>query len=192
MNTPYRSAARLSCTAFGLLVATGAAAQETDDEKIRAALAAAPPEVSAGATVLDWPAEPGGEFRVLRDGNDTWTCLPDKPGDANYEPMCNDAEWMRWMRATLRRERPVVTGVGISYMLNARWATSNVDPGADEATPDNVWVEGGPHLMIVVPDESMLDQYPKEPGSGAYVMWAGTPWVHLMVPMDELVETPPR
>lgn len=173
-----------------LAAATPAHAQQTDTEKIREALAAAPPQVAAQATVLDWPAEPGADFRILREGGDVWTCLPDPPGDDNFEPMCNDAEWMDWFRAYLAGEEPDAGRMGVSYMLNSRWATSNIDPTAAGATAENMWVEGGAHLMIIVPDEAMLAQYPTEPGPGAYVMWPGTPWAHLMVPMEEMVGHP--
>jgi hypothetical protein len=40
-----------------------------------------------------------------------------------------------------------------------------------------------PHVMIIVPDPAMLDAFPTEHGTGGpYVMWAGTPYAHLMVP----------
>jgi len=187
MSSPVRCTAALLLT---LAAAVPVFAQDTDQEKIEAALAAAPPEVSAGATVLDWPSEPGADFRVLREGDNGWSCLPDPPGDDNWEPMCNDAEWMRWFRSYLAGEEPRTERVGISYMLNSRWATSNVDPTASAATADNMWVEGGAHLMMIVPDEAMLAQHPSEPGPGPYVMWPGTPWVHLMVPLEELVGHP--
>lgn len=177
----------LASTTLALAAAAPMSAQQTDAEKIRDALAAAPPRVAAQATVLDWPAEPGADFRVLREGGDVWTCLPDPPGDDNFEPMCNDAEWMNWFRAYGAGEEPVTRRVGISYMLNSRWETSNLDPTASEATADNLWVEGGAHLMMIVPDPAMLSQYPAEPGPGPYVMWPDTPWAHLMVPMEELV-----
>lgn len=170
------------------LCAVPALHAQTDAEKVAQALAAAPSEVSARATVLDWPAEADADFRVLRQGDNGWTCLPDPPGDTNFEPMCNDAAWMSWFRAYVSGGTPDTRRMGISYMLNSRWATSNVDPAATAETPDNMWVEGGGHIMIIVPDPAMLSQYPAEPGPGAYVMWPGTPWVHLMVPMEELMD----
>lgn len=186
-----------SCTTFFaagclmLLASTGAAlAQSTDADRIAEALAAAPEEISSQATVLDWPASEGGEFRVLRQGSNGWTCLPDLPGDDNFEPMCNDAHWMSWVKAFASGQEPRVTGVGISYMLSSRWATSNIDPTATAPSADNEWVEGGAHLMMVVPDPAMLDGYPDDPGPGPYVMWKGTPLVHLMVPMETLARAP--
>lgn len=182
----------LTACSLSLLCAVAISAQETDQEKIRAALAAAPPMVSADALVLDWPSEPDGEFRVLREGDNGWTCLPDLPGDDNYEPMCNDAQWMAWIRAFFYGEEPRTTALGVSYMLNSRGGTSNSDPMATDPGAVDDWVESGAHLMMIVPDPAMLDHYPDVPGPGAYVMWKGTPWVHIMVPMEELVGPPDR
>ena len=166
-------------------------AQPSDEEKMREALGAAPSGVAENAAILDWPAEEGGDFRVLREGSNGWTCLPDQPGDLrdNYEPMCNDAVWMAWYRTVVMEgEPPRVDGLGVSYMLNAEWATSNTDPGARGPSPDNEWVEGGAHIMLVVPDPAMLDHFPDDPSPDhPYVMYKGTPLVHLMIPMEELV-----
>jgi hypothetical protein len=37
--------------------------------------------------------------------------------------------------------------------------------------------------MILVPDESMLADLPDDPDVGPYVMWKGTPYAHIMVPV---------
>lgn len=163
-------------------------AQQSDEAKIREALAAAPAGIAAEATVMDWPVDPGGEFRVLREGTNGWTCLPDPPGDdANFEPMCNDAPWMGWVKAMMAGEDPVVEEVGLSWMLNADWAVSNVDPTATGPTADNEWVEGGAHMMMIVPDPAMLEHYPDDPSPDRpYVMWKGTPLVHVMIPLEEV------
>lgn len=165
-------------------------AQQSDDAKIKEALAAGPPGVAENATVLDWPAEEGGEFRVLREGTNGWTCLPDRPGDPNdnFEPMCNDAAWMEWVKAMMAGEEPAVENTGVSYMLTAEYAVSNVDPGAGEPTAENEWVEGGAHMMMIAPDPAMLDHYPDDPSPDhPYVMWKGTPFVHVMIPMEKVV-----
>jgi hypothetical protein len=45
-------------------------------EKVADASRAGPEFVTKDATLLDWPAMPGGEYRVLRKGSSQWTCLP--------------------------------------------------------------------------------------------------------------------
>ena len=52
----------------------------TDSAKVGDALRAGPPSITKNATVLDWPQQPGGEYRVLRQGTNEWTCLPSVPG----------------------------------------------------------------------------------------------------------------
>jgi len=162
-------------------------AQRSDQEKIEEALAAGPPGVAEGAAVMDWPAEEGGDFTLLREGSNGWTCLPDPPGDENFEPMCNDETWMTWVRAMVAGEEPEIGEAGLSYMLSAKWAVSNTDPGATGPTSDNEWVEGGAHMMMIVPDPAMLDHYPDDPSpTRPYVMWKGTPYVHVMIPLEQV------
>jgi hypothetical protein len=62
---------------------------------------------------------------------------------------------------------------------------SNTDPFATAPTHENHWIKTGPHVMVVGGDAAFYDQYPKSPDpdtSMPYVMWAGTPYQHLMVP----------
>ncbi len=39
--------------------------------------------------------------------------------------------------------------------------------------------------MIVVPDEAWLEGLSREPTGGPWVMWAETPFVHVMVPTGQ-------
>ena len=53
-------------------------------------------------------------------------------------------------------------------------------------TAANHWVKTGPHVMVVGADASFYDAYPKSPDPDTtqpYVMWAGTPYQHLMAPV---------
>ena len=170
--------------ALALALAAAPHAQ-TDAEKVRSAVSAAPPSISADAAVLDWPAEPGGAMRTLRAGSNGWTCLPDMPATAGTDPMCLDGPWMEWADAWMNRRDPEYTEMGFGYMLQGGAAESNTDPYATGPTPDNEWMdEGVPHLMIIVPDPAALEGLPTTPdGGGPWVMWRGTPYVHLMAPM---------
>ena len=160
----------------------------SDADKIADASRAAPSELVAGATFLDWPEEPGDDFRILREGTNGWICLPDFPTDDSYdEPHCVDDEWLAYLKAFLGGRPPATKRVGLAYMLNSRWAGSNSDLTATGPTANNQWHEGGSHLMLIVPDPAMLGWFPTDPTpkGGAYVMWAGTPYVHLMIPIPE-------
>ncbi|EOK5967445.1 hypothetical protein ACM6XU_001918 [Vibrio parahaemolyticus] len=51
-------------------------------------------------------------------------------------------------------------------------------------TDDNQWIVEGPHLMIITPDQALLDSLPTDPSyGGPYVMWKGTPYAHIMIPV---------
>jgi hypothetical protein len=48
----------------------------TDAEKMADALRTAPQFITDAATIADYPASKGGEWRLLRHGPADWTCLP--------------------------------------------------------------------------------------------------------------------
>jgi len=74
--------------------------------------------------------------------------------------------------------------IGISYMLAGDDDVNNADPFDTQHDPGEVWVQEGPHLMIIVPDKAMLEGISDDPGNGgAYVMWKDTPYTHIMVPL---------
>jgi hypothetical protein len=61
---------------------------------------------------------------------------------------------------------------------------SNTDPFAKAATPTNEWGYDPPHVMLLVTDIHELEGIPTKRQSGStWVMWAGTPYAHLMVPL---------
>lgn len=159
----------------------------TDAQKIADASRAAPAEIVAAATILDWPARPGGEYRVIRRGGNGWTCLPDLPGDANHEPMCLDEEWLGFIKAFLSGTDPVIKRVGLAYMLNTHWQGPNTNWTDTGPTAANHWHKGGSHLMMVVPDAALLAGYPTTPSPNGlpYVMFAGTKYAHVMIPVPD-------
>ena len=62
---------------------------------------------------------------------------------------------------------------------------SNTDPYADKPAQGADWVRTGPHVMVVG-DPAILKDYPGGPKpdtSLPYVMYAGTPYAHLMAPV---------
>ncbi|EJG0200745.1 hypothetical protein DC917_RS21715 [Vibrio parahaemolyticus] len=69
-------------------------------------------------------------------------------------------------------------------MLAGDGGASNTDPFAEGMTDDNQWIVEGPHLMIITPDQALLDSLPTDPSyGGSYVMWKGTPYAHIMIPV---------
>ena len=98
--------------------------------------------------------------------------------------MCLDGPWKTWAAAWSNKKPLNITRLGISYMLVGDEGASNIDPYATGPTDDNEWIDEGPHLMIVVPDASLLEGIPTDPSQGGpYVMWKGSPYQHIMVPV---------
>lgn len=148
-----------------------------DSDAIADALSAAWPGMAENATVVDW------EGNVLREGTNGFTCFPTPPMLSGTAPMCMDGEWMKWADAWANKKDFEATALGISYMLAGDEGASNIDPYAEGPTDDNEWIKEGAHLMIIAPP-ALLEAFPTDPDNGGpYVMWKGTPYAHLMVPV---------
>ena len=174
---------------LGLLTSTDAGAQPkkaapTDADLMASASAAAPAKVSGGATIVAMDAK--GTMRTLRKGTNGFTCMPDNPETPGPDPMCMDKNAMEWVHAWIAHQPPAAGKVGFMYMLAGGTDGSNTDPFAAAPTANNHWIKTGPHIMIVGADASFYDAYPRgaDPDTSVpYVMWAGTPYQHLMAPV---------
>lgn len=159
-------------------------AKGTPEWKIQDAQSAAPPAIANAAAVMDLPTTEGGDFIQLKAGTNGWWCIPDDPRTPSDDPMCLDAAWQEFGRALMSRTTPKLRTVGISYMLRGGTDASNSDPFATQPDSGKEWVVSGPHIMIAVPDPPALDGLPTDYTSGGpYVMWKGTPYAHIMVPV---------
>jgi hypothetical protein len=169
----------------GLAEPAIAQAKRTEAQKIANAVRAAPASISAKATIMDWPAAEGGKMETLRAGTNGWTCLPDFPATRGDDPMCVDDQWMSFMNALSTKTTPQVVREGIGYMIAPGGSYgSNTDPFATKPTPENEWGYDPPHLMLLVRDPRALEGIPTKRESGVpWVMWTGTPYAHIMVPL---------
>jgi hypothetical protein len=156
-----------------------------DQGLIASAMQAAPRSIAEGATVV--AMEANGQMRTLRQGRNGWTCMPDNPTTPGPDPMCMDGNALAWAHAWIGKQPPPQDKVGLMYMLAGGTDASNTDPYAQRPTEGNAWIETGPHLMIVgAPAMRAMQDHPREPKPDTarpYVMWAGTPYEHLMVPV---------
>jgi len=169
------------------IIALGTAAQPTlaasDEEIIKSAMSAAPEAVAKNATIYDVGAD--GKMRTVREGTNGWWCMADTPSSPGPDPMCGDANSMEWAMAWIEKREPPKGKIGFMYMLEGGSDASNTDPYATGPTESNNWISTGPHVMIVNAGESMSG-YPSDPKpdtSKPYVMWPGTPYAHLMIPV---------
>lgn len=165
------------------LALTASAVTAQTKDPIASAEAAAPAAISSKATIVT--VDTKGAMTVLRKGTNGWTCMPDAPDTPGPDPMCYDANAGKWAEAWISHKPPPAGAVGVMYMLEGGTDASNTDPYAKTAA-GNHWIKTGPHVMVVGADPAFYAMYPKQadPDTGApYVMWAGTPYQHLMVPV---------
>lgn len=154
--------------------------------KIENAMVAAPSSIADAATILDNELDDAGRFVELRDGSNGWYCFPDVLSTPGNDPACYDQTWLDWNYAFVANQEPTVTVPGLAYMLQGGSDASNTDPFATEPAAGEEWVTSPPHVMILLPGEIDLTVFSSDHDSvGPYVMWAGTPYEHIMMPLAE-------
>ena len=182
---------RLLIAAFAAALPLSALAAEkapaakgaSDAQLIASALRAAPAAVAKNASVATMDDK---GMHSLRKGTNGFTCMPDNPATPGPDPMCMDRNAMEWVDAWVAHKPPPAMKVGFMYMLAGGTDGSNTDPYATKPESGNHWIKTGPHIMIVGGDASFYDSYPKSADpdtSQPYLMWAGTPYQHLMAPV---------
>lgn len=171
---------------IGLASAAATAGEKpaSDQKLIQSAMRAAPAKVADKASIMAMDAD--GSMRTVREGSNGFTCMPDNPATPGPDPMCMDAAALEWAHAWIGKTTPTAGKIGFMYMLEGGTDASNTDPYATAPAKENHWVKTGPHVMIVGADPGFYDMYPKDADpdtSAPYVMWPGTPYQHLMIPV---------
>jgi hypothetical protein len=179
----------VGCLVLGSL-ATAAAQQHhgsgatNNDTIIKSAMSAAPQAIAEGATIISVSSD--GKIQVVRKGTNNFTCMADNPETPGPDPMCMDQNAVEWATAWIEHKEPPKGKIGFMYMLSGGTDASNTDPYATKPDPNSNWVETGPHVMVVGA-KGMMEGYPREAKpdtSQPYVMWPGTPYEHLMLPVQ--------
>jgi hypothetical protein len=149
----------------------------SEPEYIAKAKTAAPASIVNEATII--MRQEKGDAKTLQTGSNGFTCMVSPDGT----PLCADGNGMEWIKAIRGKTTPP-DKTGFIYMMAGDTGTSNHDP---YATDKSHWVQTGPHVMIVgTAAGEMASLYPStmDPDpSQAYVMFPGTPYEHLMLPV---------
>jgi hypothetical protein len=188
MRTPKKIAAGISTLGMLLCIAglpktaqaqqmTSTKSQRSTQQKIDLALSAGPSDISKNATV----AEPDGHggMKILRQGTNDFTCMPGDPSGVGMPAMCMDKVAMQWNKDfEEHKPKPTTTVPGIEYMLAGATQRSDSDPN-DKTSPA---IKIGPHWMILWPFDPKTTGLPTtHRATGAYIMWAGSPYAHVHV-----------
>jgi hypothetical protein len=202
-HDPKRTSFAFSSGFVALLVA-GAAGADTEAwraETIADALQAAPPAVTADATVLGWT--PDGELTVARQGAGSYTCVASgafsvrlgKPALPYPDPMCLDQNAWSFLEALWSggAGADLPTAPGLVWMLAGMNVSKDaVDVGASAVDVAQHAPESGgvvqmtPHVMIMPLPlgetmAGMTTSYNLGDPHASWIMAAGQPHEHLMV-----------
>jgi hypothetical protein len=144
-------------------------------------MSAAAEDVAKDATIITMDEKLN--MRTLKPGTNGWTCMPDGPSPG-VDPMCVDQNGMEWAHAWMTHTDPPKDKMGFGYMLVGGSDASNTDPFATTPNPGDKWVDTGPHVMILNIGDRFAG-YPTTPANtkSPYVMYPGTPYAHLMLPV---------
>jgi hypothetical protein len=139
-------------------------------------MSAGPTGVAKSVRIIDTNAH---GTVVLREGNDGFTCMPGNPHAVGNPPTCADAAAMQsFADFKAQKAKPTLTQPGIVYMLAGATQRSDTDPYDTTSPPMRV----GPHWMIMWPFDPKTTGLPvTHKPTGAYIMWAGSPYAHLHV-----------
>jgi hypothetical protein len=154
-----------------------------DDDIIKTVQRAAPWSIVEKASIIG--VDEDGTVRVIRNGSNGFTCTADDPISIGPQAMCADRNAFRWLSAWFSKREPPTDTVGVIYMLSGSTDASTTDPYAVRPDPDGNWTMIGPHLRLVGA-KGLSDTYPRGPRSEPrqpFVMWAGTPYEHLVMPV---------
>ena len=184
MNSKYLMSI-LSLLVSSTIIAHGDEHERYSEEQIiEIAMSAGPENISGNATIISHDGS------LLREGSNGWVCMPGMPPNENVNPMCVDPAWQNWleeyMKAVMGQSYdydPNQATFGMSYMLVGDVPVDNNEPFNTDQN-QVVWVAEGPHLMILLPQD-LLKDLPTDPyAGGPYVMWEGSEFVHVMVPLE--------
>ena len=170
----------LALPAIGVAQAgRGTNGRMSDAAYTRAAEAGAPRAISSKATIAR--IESNGKTTNLREGTNGFTCmlLPD-----DHAPACGDQNATAWLTAAFSKQpKPPNTEPGVAYMM--RGGTHFETPDGKivmEKSANTRTVKEPPHWMLLWPVDPAASGLPTRPNPmGVYVMFAGTPYAHLMV-----------
>ena len=123
-------------------------------------------------------------MKTLKQGTNGWTCVPDGPSPG-VDPMCLDKNGMEWADAWMSHKDPPKGKMGFGYMLMGGSDASNTDPFATEPQArrqvgrHRAARHGAEHRRRTSPATRRRPTNTKVP----YVMFPGTPYAHLMIPV---------
>ena len=169
--------------------------------KIWALSTAAPSFIATNCTVIDSDGK-----TILREGTNGWTAMagnprgmsdPDNGWKDPHEamPMVMDTQAMKWAMAYMSGKKPELDHDGWMYMLHGDMGEDNTKQLVfnKEDAAEGHWIESGSHLMLMPKDPSSLIGQTTNFNSGSpYIMFEGTGYDHIMIPLEGYYDYQPQ
>lgn len=152
-----------------------------DAQYVKIAESGAPAAISSKAAITRLDAK--GNATTVRTGTNGFTCIVGVPGDPDA-PFCGDQNAYTWIvSAASGQPKPTNAAPGIAYM--AQGGMHHETPTRDVvmmAGANTHPVKEPPHWMLMWAFDPAASGLPtKENSGGVYIMFAGTPYAHLMI-----------
>ena len=164
--------------------------------EIKAYSSAAPAYIGEDATII------GASGKVLRQGTNGWRCEPFMPMPEDgfktaheTAAACSDKNAVAWANAYKANKTPELEADGWIWMLHGDLGVDNFTPYTDgqKNAGHKHFIESGAHMMLMPKDPKSLDgQSTDYTNGGPYVMFKGTPYVHLMIPLEGYYDYQPE
>ena len=164
--------------------------------EIKAYSSAAPAYIGDNATIIS------ASGKVLRKGTNGWRCEPFMPmpeggfkSSHETAAACSDKNAVAWANAYKANKTPDLEADGWIWMLHGDLGVDNFTPYTDgqKNAGHKHFIESGAHMMLMPKDPKSLDgQSTDYTNGGPYVMFKGTPYVHLMIPLEGYYDFQPE
>lgn len=181
---------------FGPLAAQGQTNIPTAEQQISAAVMAAPQPMGADAKVYGYNSE--GEWTTLRQGNGDLVCIADNPEQSNFHVACYAVALEPFMSRGRELRRQGFTRKEVDKMRRQEIESGALELPRHPMTLYSLSGQSGAYdyeagtlreaqslTVIYVPFEtkqsSGMATSPPAPGA-PWLMDAGTPWAHIMIP----------
>ena len=147
-------------------------------------MSAAPAAVAKGATIVTMDDK---GMHTLRKGTNAFTCMPDNPATPGPDPMCADKNAMEWVDAWVGHKPPPARQGRAHVHAGGRHRRQQYRSVRDQARgrqsldQDRRRTSWSSAAMrrSTIRIRRVADPDTTQP----YVMWAGTPYQHLMAPV---------
>jgi hypothetical protein len=143
---------------------------------------------TSAAFIGDLATVIGADGSVIREGSNGWRCeafMPMPKNGHDAAPACSDKNSVAWANAYKAGSIPQMEGDGWIWMLHGDLGVDNIySVQMQKDAGHKHYIESGPHMMLMPKDPSSLDNQSTDYTNGApYVMFQGSPYAHLMIPL---------